>query len=250
MLLCSFWSCRLRCCWTSRLAGTARLDGDRLNLRGVPVVIVLVGEFTGRRVKLIEQLGWGRMWIARGRNIYTYESEPWGFDNGAFRDWKLGVGFDTAAYDTSLEKAVVHSEANHPPLLAVAPDIVAGGIESLMFSVAWRDDLPDTLPWYLAVQDGMSTRAVDEELDTGRWNGVFLGGTDSFKATAGRWCSLAHSVGLQFHYGRCGTLGKLEHAYEIGADSCDSALIMWTEERWQRFAHHWQHRPQLTLGAA
>ena len=203
-------------------------------------MIVMVGECTGRRVAGLEQLGWGRMWIARGRNIYTYPGEPWGLDNGAYRDWTAGVSFRADLFRASLVKARQHPK----PTLAVCPDIV-GSADSLGFSLKWRDHLPDDMPWFLAVQDGMTPKDVTPHM--GRFDGVFLGGTSAYKATAGQWSNFAHDHGKWFHYGRCGTIGKLEHAYEVGADSCDSALLMWTDARWKNYAHHWLHKPQTKL---
>jgi hypothetical protein len=99
-----------------------------------------------------------------------------------------------------------------------------------------------------AVQNGMTLADVRPVLDG--FAGIFLGGDNGFKAQAKEWCDLAHANGLRFHYGRAGTLAKLEHAMEIGADSADSAFPMWTKERLRTFTHHWQYRPQLSLPGA
>lgn len=192
-------------------------------------MIVMVGECTGRRVPRLQELGWGRMWIARGRNIYTYEGEPWGFDNGAFRDWVREEPFNEAAYLRSIKSAEASGSI---PYLAVLPDVPAGGTDSLKFSMEWLEKLPQPWPWYIAVQDGM-TPADLTDLD--RIHGLFLGGTNTFKATAGEWCDWAHAHGLRFHYGRAGTQEKVRHAMEVGADSLDSAFPMWNEERWGLF---------------
>jgi len=190
-------------------------------------VIFLVGECTGRRVPMIQAAGWGRMWIARGRNIYTYPGEPWGFDNGAYRDWVAGDAFNESAYLKSLNKALTH---HTPPYLAVLPDIPGDGAASWRFSWEWYTRLGPVLPWYLAVQDGMTFN--DAAKFMGRVEGIFLGGTDRFKSQADKWCAWAHDLGLRFHYGRCGTQQKLAHALRIGADSADSTLVMWKHERW------------------
>lgn len=58
-----------------------------------------------------------------------------------------------------------------------------------------------------------------------------MGGTDRFKPTAKQWVKLAHKYGLKFHYGRCGTATKIRLAYNLGADSCDSAFPHWVKER-------------------
>lgn len=191
--------------------------------------IVLVGECTGRLVPELQRLGWGRMWMAIGRNIYTYPGEPWGFDNGAFRDYLARREFYGAGYLKRVEKVLAHLSK---PLLAVVPDRVAHS-ESLDFSLAWLKQLPACLPWYLALQDGMTRQAVLPHVS--RFAGLFLGGSDGFKATAKDWCNFAHEHGLRFHYGRAGTPLKLEHALESGCDSLDSTFPMWTKARFRYF---------------
>ena len=96
-------------------------------------VIVMLGEFTGKNEPRIRDLGWGRMWLAMGRRIYTYPGEPWGFDNGAFRHWVAGETFDADAYAKRLDEA----RAVGDPYLAVLPDLVAGGKASLAMSWDW-----------------------------------------------------------------------------------------------------------------
>jgi hypothetical protein len=170
------------------------------------------------------------MWVARDRLIYTYPGEPWGFDNGAYRDWQAGVPFNAAAFEKALGRAVEQTE---PPLLAVLPDIPDGGLESFRLSESWIDRLPDRFPWYLAVQD--RTEPADAAPFLGRIDGIFLGGTNTYKATAGEWCEWAHGHGLPFHYGRSGTWAKIAHAFHVGADSIDSTTPSWEEPRWREF---------------
>lgn len=199
----------------------------------------MVGETTGRNVLLLKSLGWGRMWIARDRNIQVYPNEPWGFDNGAYRDYTAGRDFDADSFLSALERAM----GAGIPRVAVTPDIVGGGLHSRDFSMEWRGRLPDEFPWYIAVQDGMTP----DDIDLSRFAGVFLGGTNAYKATAGEWCRFAHSQGKMFHYGRCGTIGKLEHAYEVKADSVDSTSMMWHRKDWEKYIYHWLHKPQMKL---
>lgn len=206
--------------------------------------IVLVGECTGRLVPELQRLGWGRMWMAVGRNIYSYEGEPWGFDNCAYRHFLRGEDFDGEAYRRRLDKALAHPRR---PYLAVVPDKVADP-HSLRFSVQWRAQLPNDMPWYLALQDGMLRSEVRPYLS--RFAGLFLGGSDSFKARAREWCDYAHDHGLRFHYGRAGTPAKVEHAMEVGSDSLDSAFPMWTKERFRFFEQVITHgHPQRRLVA-
>lgn len=158
-----------------------------------------------------------------------YEGEPWCFDNGAFRCWQDGNLFDDCKFAARLEVALQIGR----PYLAVVPDIVAAGCSSLGFSLKWREKLPNEWPWYLAVQDGMTIHDVKPYL--GLFDGVFLGGSDEFKRQAWRWRVFAKDHGKPFHYGRAGTISKLESALKMKADSLDSAYPLWEKSRFARF---------------
>lgn len=174
-----------------------------------------------------------------------FQGEEWGFDNGAFDAYSHNKPFDTDRFLRRLEVA----QQCGTPLVAVTPDIVAAGTRSLEFSWEWMASklLPADWPWYLAVQDGMTRRNVEDYI-RGGWAGLFLGGTNRFKQqTAWQWCELAHEFGLKFHYGRAGTLRKLDHAKRIGADSLDSTFPLWTKERLAVFIEHFHDDRQQPL---
>lgn len=195
--------------------------------------MVLVGETrSSTNIEHLKRLGWGRMWTERTPSLF--EGERWGFDNGAFVAWKRKESFPVDAFQRRLDAAV----SIGTPMLAVCPDIVANGCESLPFSLDWIGRLPSNWPWYLAVQDGMVCDEVQPHLK--KFSGIFLGGSDKFKAQAYRWCKLAHSNGLKFHYGRAGTPRKLLSAFKVGADSVDSAFPLWTSERMKTFGSLWE----------
>lgn len=204
-------------------------------------MVVLTGDTRSKKlVSLLQEHGWGRMVIDRG--IRPYPGEKWGFDNGAFRDWRKGKRFDETAFLRRLDIAYIIGT----PYIAVTPDIVAGGERSLEFSLSWVERLPKEWPWYLAVQDDMNLEQVDKVLQY--FAGIFLGGTDLFKGTAWYWCQLAHRQGKRFHYGRAGTPGKIRKAMAIGADSCDSAFPLWTRDRMDVFVSAWKRKEeQVTL---
>ena len=143
---------------------------------------------------------------------------PVAIDNGAFASWTKGCGFDEFYYLRLLHLVI---EKNLKYEILVTPDIVAGGLESLSFSLAWRDRLAGWKNQYLAVQDGMDV--LDVSGIEHKFSGIFVGGTNEWKwKTAKRWVDFAHGNGLKCHIGRCGTLDKLLYAHEIGADSVDS----------------------------
>jgi hypothetical protein len=192
-------------------------------------VRVLVGDTRSKRnLAVLREKRWGRLFASARPTPYPFE--PWGFDNGAFVAWRRGESFPEGTFLKRLDVAL---RVNSDPIIAVCPDIVAGGMKSLEFSVRWLERLPCWWPWYLAVQDGMEQDAVVEVAHL--FSGIFLGGTDKFKLTAYHWSRLAHFCDKKFHYGRAGTLKKLAHAYSIESDSCDSAFPLWTQERMDTF---------------
>ena len=172
---------------------------------------------------IIKAEGWGRMFVEKPPT--PYDGEPWGFDNGAYGWWVRGEQFNEIIYRKRLDKAF----SVGVPYMAVIPDMVARGDESLDYSLGWLDKLPHGWQWYLAVQDGMDKDRVIRVID--KVDGIFLGGTNAYKATAYEWCRTAHKHGKKFHYGRAGTARKIQDALMIGADSADSAFPLWTMDR-------------------
>lgn len=186
---------------------------------------ILIGDGSGKRLKRIcQQYGIGRMLCQNWPELY--EDEPYGFDNGAWGFREEGwTPKNEGKWLVRLNRVMGFA---WKPYMAILPDIVAGGDKSLELSISWIGNLPDW-PWYLAVQDGMTVAKVIDVLD--RVDGIFLGGSDSYKKYAGYWCKTAHHLGKKFHYGRAGTLNKLAHAIAIKADSLDSAFPLWTKDR-------------------
>jgi len=186
---------------------------------------ILLGATKSREfVKLIKERGWGRIFVEYKPTPFPGES--WAFDNGAYSWWRNGEVFNEDVYKKRLDKAYGVGK----PCFAVVPDIVASK-DSLEYSLNWMEKLPQDWPWYLVLQDGM----VLEPKVIKPFKGLFLGGTDAFKSTAGKWRRFAHLNGKKFHYGRAGTFSKYCHAHEIGADSLDSSFPLWTRERFNAF---------------
>jgi hypothetical protein len=200
--------------------------------------LVLVGHTRKRSfVGELKARGWGRMMVFD--NPRPFDGEPWGFDNGAFYFWIHGQEFDSDLYRKNLERAYAIKER---PYMAIIPDKVARGTESLEYSLQWyARELPQDWPWYLAVQDGMDEGEVGDILRQTNIAGLFLGGTDRFKErTAWMWAARAKDEAKKFHYGRAGTIRKLMHARRVDSDSLDSAFPIWTEERFKRFIRQWE----------
>lgn len=169
--------------------------------------------------------------FTRGTSYWPPRRTPWFYDNGAFGDWQAGRPFDEEAFASDLPRirgSVV------PPAFIVCPDRVAGGLESLAFSLGWLPRLKcecPGLPVYLAVQDGLSEIDVPEGFD-----GLFVGGTLSWKiATGSSWVAEAKRRGVPCHVGRVGNRRRLAWAKRIGADSIDSSLPLWSMAKLRLF---------------
>jgi hypothetical protein len=188
----------------------------------------------------LRALGWGRLWTVGTPT--PWHGEPWGFDSGIYADWVAQRPFDENNFMRRVERAYKVGR----PYMAVTPDIVGGGIDSLEFSMRWLHRLPDW-PWMIAVQDGLTPDMVSPLLC--RFSGgIFLGGTNRFKTTASEWRRTANERGLPFHFARAGTPNKLQNAIESGAQSCDSSFPLWTMDRFEWFSEVWlRGHPQQRL---
>lgn len=187
----------------------------------------MVGSTRDRRYLAdIRELGWGRVFCGKPS---PYPGEPWALDNGAFAAWSNGKPFNAEKF---AKKA--HEYAPLRPIFGVLPDMVGRGAESLALSLSWLPRLPASVPWYLAVQEGMTEEMVRPSLD--RVAGLFLGGASiHFKRTASAWSALAHRHGKRFHYARASTANHVRYAYDVGADSCDTTQALWSLEHWAKF---------------
>lgn len=206
----------------------------------VPLLEIEMLFFTGdtrskKIIKMLQDKGIGRTVI--GNRIKPYPGEHWVFDNGAYRDWKAGREFDHDAYMRRVEMA----QGIGTPYFAVLPDVVCDAKRTLELSFRYLDKLPRSWHLYLVLQNGMSYEDVEEFQCASylRLSGLFLGGDNSFKMTAAHWSRFAHrELLIDFHYGRCGTRVKIEHARQIYADSCDSALPLWVHSRLEDCLHY------------
>lgn len=194
----------------------------------------MVGDTRGARVtRRLRALGWGRVWDAtRGRSVQRYEGERWGLDNGAFGAWRRGEEWDGGAFLEGVDRCL--ETAGALPMWGALPDVVADWPKTLTRAGRWLAKLPPDVPWYLVLQDG--ARPADVAPFASRLRGVFLGGTDAFKARAREWCEWAIDAGLGFHYGRASTRSRIVTAHRIGATSMDSTQGTWSREGWRRFA--------------
>lgn len=183
--------------------------------------MVYVGQTrSSRLIKRLESLGFGECTTP---GELPPRRRPWFFDNGVFRDWKAGRPWGRTAWIAALESA-----RSLRPDFIIAPDLVGEGQASLDHS-ANHSAHCEGFSTYLAVQDGMTERAVSKSIEGHGWDGLFVGGTLDWKIRTGAdWVELAHRHGLRCHIGRVGTASRARWAMDIGADSIDSCLPLWS----------------------
>jgi len=157
---------------------------------------------------------------------------PYAFDNGAFGDYLAKRPFQGDRYLFALERLWILPT----PDFLVVPDLVAGGPASISFSESWRPRVEGFAPLYLAVQDGMEGKQVEEVIQ--HYNGLFVGGSVPWKlATAVEWVKQAHAHGKPCHIGRVGTGIRAVWARWTGCDSIDSTVPLWAERNFRAFVN-------------
>jgi hypothetical protein len=186
----------------------------------------------------LDELGFGEC-VNRGEYTPRRTAGGWFLDNGAYADFKQGREFDADEY-----RAMFARVADAPaPDFIVAPDVVAGGTESLELSLAWLDECRalalatwgEAVPVYCVIQDGMSAEDVDAAL----WcfDGLFVGGTTDWKFAAAPGIIARANGGGSYvdscpppalpkpvHIGRVGSGRRYVYARTLGADSVDSCV--------------------------
>lgn len=195
--------------------------------------MVYVGDTRSRKLlRELSAMGCGTM-VVRGR-MSGARLPRWAYDNGAFVDWKAGRDFNEGAFLSDLARF----DPDDLPDFVVLPDRVASGSGSLLFSMQWiariRGEglVPDSVPLYLAVQDGMTVDGIP----WGEVDGVFLGGTNGWKRRHARdWAQASMDHDIPFHYARCGTAPKVSQAIAVRADSIDSCLPLWSRGNFGAF---------------
>lgn len=169
---------------------------------------------TKRNLAALRAAGWRIMVSAKG--AHRTEGFPYAIDNGAWSAFQSKEPFDDAAF------LDVYHKLGSGADFVVLPDIVAGGVTSLIFSLNWRDVLAPLCPFMLAVQDGITVGDVNGLV--GPELGIFVGGTSEFKEqTMPQWGVLARERGAYFHVGRVNTVRRIHLCEAAGADSFDGS---------------------------
>ena len=186
---------------------------------------------TKTTIEAMRTAGW-RMLCAPGQTYAADPPLPYCIDNGAWpafmaRQRWLEAGrmgppppeFDHAAFVSMVERW--GSGADWIAL----PDVVAGGLRSLAFSLDW-------LPWLssfgvvllLPVQDGIDPHHVAHLL--GPRVGIFLGGSTEWKlSTMGAWGEVSKARGCHYHVARVNTADRIRRCQVAGAHSFDGTSV-------------------------
>lgn len=185
---------------------------------------------TKTTIAAMRAAGWGELVSP----VQTYQSPPnlrYVIDNGAWSQFQYRLkwlesreGPPPAEFDHAGFAQLVEKWGEGADWTAL-PDIVAGGVRSLAFSLDWK-------PWALArtplvllpVQDGMDPHHVEHLL--GPRVGVFLGGSTEWKiGTMEAWGALCSRRGAHYHVARVNTADRVRRAQICGADSIDGTSV-------------------------
>ncbi|MFA7604914.1 MAG: hypothetical protein WCY29_18125 [Novosphingobium sp.] len=176
---------------------------------------------TRRNLDALRRAGWRLMVSAKGP--LRPERFHYALDNGAWTAFQRGDPFDVPAFEKAV--ALLGSGADW----IVLPDIVAGGLASLRFSLDWLDALRNRpelrgARYLLAVQNGMEPPHIASLV--GPEIGIFVGGDTPWKlATMAAWARLAHERGALCHVGRVNTARRIRLCAAAGADSFDGSGV-------------------------
>jgi len=168
---------------------------------------------TKKNLAALRSAGWRLLVSAAGE--LRHEGMPYALDNGAWSAFQQGRRLDEKRFLRAVDKLGYGAD------WIVVPDIVAGGLRSLDYSLAWLNVLRGLpTPLLIAVQDGMKIDDVREHLSP--TVGIFLGGTSEWKeGTAVSWGALARRRNCLLHVGRVNSARRIAICAAAGATSFD-----------------------------
>lgn len=152
------------------------------------------------------------------RGVLRHEGFPYALDNGAWTAFQKGEPFDVSAFEAAVEWADGRAD------WLIVPDIVAGGLDSLRYSMEWIPRLQGQAPLLLAVQDGM--QPADVAAMVGPDLGIAVGGSTEWKErTLPAWGRLAREKGAYLHVLRVNSARRIAICRDAGADSFDGSSV-------------------------
>jgi hypothetical protein len=169
---------------------------------------------TRRNLDALRAAGWGLLVSATGPHR-TEGFPTYAIDNGAWTAYVQRRPWDERAFVAVVEKLGAGAE------FIAAPDIVAGGLQSLRLSEQWLPRLDGIgRRRLIPVQDGVQDGDVGPLL--GPPVGVFVGGTTPWKLTTmASWARLARERNAYCHVGRVNSARRIRMCALAGVDSFD-----------------------------
>lgn len=188
---------------------------ERLSMLRPPMLAYASRTGTRRNLDAMRGAGWRLIVSATG--ALRAEGLKYGLDNGAWTAFQQNAPFDEKAFMRAVDKMGENAD------WIVLPDIVAGGMRSLDYSLAWLDRLRGLpTPLLIAVQNGMNEDDVRGFLSPSV--GIFVGGDTEWKeATAVAWGSLARKRNCYLHVGRVNSARRIAICAAAGASSFDGS---------------------------
>lgn len=186
---------------------------ERISMVPTPMVSYASRTGTRRNLEAMRAANWRLLVSAKG--VLRTEGMPYALDNGAWTAFQQGEPFDELAFGRAVDLLGERAD------WIVLPDIVAGGMASLEFSLRWLERLegiPTKL--LLAVQNGMEPDDVRELLSPAI--GIFVGGDTQWKLqTLNSWGLLARRRNCHLHVGRVNSARRITLCAAAGVNSID-----------------------------
>ncbi len=202
--------------------GSADDDSEGLALERMPVhrpPVVGYASRTGTRRNLaaLAAANWKLLISAKG--VLRTEGMDYAIDNGAWTAFQTGQPFDETAFSRVVDRLGEQAD------WIVVPDIVAGGLKSLDYSLTWLNRLRGLpTPLLIAVQDGMTPADVSQFLSPAV--GIFIGGSTEWKeSSAQMWGELARKRNCYLHVGRVNSQRRIAICAAAGASSFDGTSV-------------------------
>lgn len=196
--------------------GSADMDPEieeRITPLPSPMVSYASRTGTRRNLEAMRAADWRLLVSAKG--VLRTEGMRYALDNGAWSAFQQGEAFDELAFGRAVDLLGERAD------WIVLPDIVAGGMASLEFSLRWLERLqgiPTKL--LLAVQNGMRPDDVRDLLSPAI--GIFIGGDTEWKlGTLNTWGLLARRRNCHLHVGRVNSARRITLCAAAGVNSID-----------------------------
>lgn len=174
---------------------------ERMAISRKPMIPYASRTGTKQNLAAMRANNWRLLVSAKG--ALRTEGFAYALDNGAWSAFTQGVPFDEKAFEKAFNLLGANAD------WFVLPDIVAGGLHSLEYSLLWKERLQGApTPALLAVQDGMRPDDVRDFL--GPSCGVFVGGSTAWKLeTLHSWGILSRRRNCHMHVGRVNSAKRI-----------------------------------------